>query len=1184
MLNGLSSASSCRSRLFSRVSGIYSPSSYSVKNGLGTIPACLLNSSTLVTLQLAGNSLTGTLAEELSPSLIDITLSDNLLTGSIPDKIQHHSWTKLDLSYNLFAGILKPSFAPVGLNSSIYLRVNHLSGNIPSVFRNAHNVTILDGNLFGCNFKESSLPRHDRGAKNYQCGSNSYNQAAVVFLCCMLVVVLVALFFMLQLQADRSSSARPTMTSSNMRPSIAATARETLFSVVTLSPLTLYRREMAGWVQSCVKALEKSETSFAFFISKTRTTCVRIGIFIACVLLPVFGILTQYYHSYQYEYGWTLSAAFVSGQYCAMILVIFFSVFVSFWVYELMRLSTEVAAKNDTQKHQQKRHDAPNNTTDASASDQRHSLGVFSVTTGEKHESQPTSWLSERFTDHAIWVLIVVCDMIVVAVVNVGFVYLSLNATLTVVTLAEVLLGLFKAFWDRIMFTDIHYAIKLLTRKSNHNTTVYLNKRNVSVAERGVQLQETDRYSSNPNPIHIQTADIENSNGFGTVKTNTTVSDALPSSATHTAHRMKRRSTLNTLGSETMSQAVMAHYQVFIILNNLVLAPSTAIAIFSTDCFYNIIAPPPTVESSYTYRMCDPYKRDVVCRFANFPATHNANYAPPFYYSYQCSSTILRKYSAAFAYMFIITGVVQPLLSLAITSLLKSEWAWRHCPSLLHGVRMVTPRLLHPVTAETEAWAAAVLDASGALSAGSDDNSSTPQQNDDEEAANSSNHQEDKEKGGGATAATVGEDKASGRDGLLLQGVGEEEGRNHLAAGGAALPTNTASSKTAPPASPVGSTIISANRYAVGMVGKISVLLTFGSVFPLLGILIVASIFMDTWYTQFLVGGAVLQARKQGFTHYLKLLHYNCAEFPAFISKNTVWHLCRFTCIFYGFFVVDASGSEVGYERALLPALLMVALPILLFATVRLLRWYHYRTQHMATDFSDRSTEVTDNSGDKSLGSSFRNRSNHSRHSLLRVSFAPDNRASDDTAHSNNESNYPRPSYLAMTSWLGAGHKKNNNRNSPKYLSDADSSRESGSVSLSSLKPSHTTRSTDVSLGDGSIRGTMETEYNDDPLDFDGGEGGHGGEEGNSGQNSSCIHTDTGNTTSDGDEAANNAGVDTDHPAAPHTGGSTTANEKKKTMQNGDGADISTRRGRINTMMIPPSTSGSSKKHGQIEL
>lgn len=212
VLDGLSSATSCRDELLPRLT-----SSYLTRRAVhGTIPSCLFAMPNLTTLHLSGNGLTGSLPADLTvfPAMYDLTLSHNLLTGHIPSAIQRRNWLQLDLSFNRFDGGLNDDFATVKHNFSIYriakrldldlestisifdepgvvgnvsaalyaayapdvsLENNRLSGRIPISVQNLRRVSILGTNMFFCQLDGEDLPENDSGQRNYQCGSSAFD-------------------------------------------------------------------------------------------------------------------------------------------------------------------------------------------------------------------------------------------------------------------------------------------------------------------------------------------------------------------------------------------------------------------------------------------------------------------------------------------------------------------------------------------------------------------------------------------------------------------------------------------------------------------------------------------------------------------------------------------------------------------------------------------------------------------------------------------------------------------------------------------------------------------------------------------------------------------------------------------------------------------------------------------------
>eukprot|EP01038_Epipyxis_sp_PR26KG_P013911 gene13911-18653_t len=179
-LDGLSTASSCRNYILPQIiSNAYTLTNQN-NNYDNTIPLCIFAMKNIQTLHLSGNNLMGSLPNtfEISLTLNDLILSHNTLTGTIPTIIQERIWYNLDLSNNKLTGLLSSNNIPlIKINSSFDVEINRLSGIIPNVIVNAINISVLRGNLFGCDiFTRDMLPTHDPYYNIYDCGSNSFNQ------------------------------------------------------------------------------------------------------------------------------------------------------------------------------------------------------------------------------------------------------------------------------------------------------------------------------------------------------------------------------------------------------------------------------------------------------------------------------------------------------------------------------------------------------------------------------------------------------------------------------------------------------------------------------------------------------------------------------------------------------------------------------------------------------------------------------------------------------------------------------------------------------------------------------------------------------------------------------------------------------------------------------------------------
>ena len=159
ILDGLHSSTSCLDYIFGPSSNI---NTYQAQKILeGNIPACVFTLPNMTTLHMSWNGITGSISSvnSLAVHLVDLSLSNNILTDSIPNSIQERNWTQLDLSNNRLSGTLQSSsFLNLISDSALFLHDNRLSGSIPATIKNTLNISVLTGNLFGCDYERSSLP------------------------------------------------------------------------------------------------------------------------------------------------------------------------------------------------------------------------------------------------------------------------------------------------------------------------------------------------------------------------------------------------------------------------------------------------------------------------------------------------------------------------------------------------------------------------------------------------------------------------------------------------------------------------------------------------------------------------------------------------------------------------------------------------------------------------------------------------------------------------------------------------------------------------------------------------------------------------------------------------------------------------------------------------------------------
>lgn len=219
-MDGLSSNPQCRTFVFSTIMS-KRIRTYFVSLPLtpNTIPPCIFSLPQILSIHLSGNGLVGTIpslnvyggdnndvnisttGSFISQSLIELALSYNRLSGTIPESIQlHGNWKYLDLSYNKLSGKILPDnkwYLNNGALTDLYLEVNRLSDIVPSNLLNLEVVSILRGNLFDCPWSSgvNSLPKNDPIAETYNCGSSLADTVFITWTIIMiLLAVLLAIF------------------------------------------------------------------------------------------------------------------------------------------------------------------------------------------------------------------------------------------------------------------------------------------------------------------------------------------------------------------------------------------------------------------------------------------------------------------------------------------------------------------------------------------------------------------------------------------------------------------------------------------------------------------------------------------------------------------------------------------------------------------------------------------------------------------------------------------------------------------------------------------------------------------------------------------------------------------------------------------------------------------------------
>jgi Leucine-rich repeat (LRR) protein len=271
----------------------------------GTIPSCLLTSSSMTALRLSGNRLHGSLPSSISSSsiqLVNLTLAYNSLTGSIPDWIQRHSFQELDLSNNRLDGTLSSDFMVSAYQSRLGLAVNRLSGDLPSSIieasSNMSSLNVLAGNIFAC--KNDDLPSQDPSADSYSCGSYELYVSSYTWLGFAGSFLLVGIIFYLVAYRYKIVA---THNQFYQRLIAWSTAASKIFD----KPMNKNADISQAWVSRF--QLFPETITFLMLIRFAPQLIFCIGLVLVCIALPTYIGLHSVSSIVTYDYGYVISMA-----------------------------------------------------------------------------------------------------------------------------------------------------------------------------------------------------------------------------------------------------------------------------------------------------------------------------------------------------------------------------------------------------------------------------------------------------------------------------------------------------------------------------------------------------------------------------------------------------------------------------------------------------------------------------------------------------------------------------------------------------------------------------------------------------------------------------------------------------------------------------------------------------------
>jgi hypothetical protein len=552
------------------------------------------------------------------------------------------------------------------------LENNRLSGYLPQHLDLIPTLSILQGNIFNCN-PDKPLPNNDPKKTDYVCGSQQLDQALIFSSGVVLIWVMVFIgVFSLTLSdtvpqlmsrfhvinqmiitrnnflSAPTSASRPSSPPVTVTPSRSEEDNPTPTSVCSSQHWihNLLRWNHFGKIQSVhilTKQLHLNLDSLKIFLSlltMIRKTYLLLGIFIVFIGLPLYFALKFQYSTHQDQYGWYLSAAYISGVIPAVCLIIFYVAVNCVIGYSFVS-SYPLSQSDENKFHESLKGNShhtsttPTDTTSHTFSPMRHNTSAGRLILPEeevrKHSHvSPTitttssSSSSSRYyrlllLQISIYSSVIILNLVVFLSANSLYVYLLLSGSCYLYrTIAKLGISLFALLWNLFVLPVLlSYFTQLIA--STHTTTTN-----------------------------------NNNNTTQTSKNNTTSGPP-----THSRQHG---------GSE------FKWILISMLLCNNILVPGLATALSDASCFDDVFVYENKITAYYSYVFCQIYSLatsttpPICLEYSVFGIS--TSYTPPFYYNYSCASALLTNYIPVFFISYSLITIA-PLITFL---LFQSPW------------------------------------------------------------------------------------------------------------------------------------------------------------------------------------------------------------------------------------------------------------------------------------------------------------------------------------------------------------------------------------------------------------------------------------------------------------------------------------------------------------------------------
>jgi hypothetical protein len=123
------------------------------------------------------------------------------------------------------------------------------------------------------------------------------------------------------------------------------------------------------------------------------------------------------------------------------------------------------------------------------------------------------------------------------------------------------------------------------------------------------------------------------------------------------------------------------------------------------------------------------------------------------------------------------------------------------------------------------------------------------------------------------------------------------------------------------------------DRYVVRVIGLLAVLISFGVVFPPLGVMVALAIISITYFEQLVIGRILCESKRLGYEWYRMKMEIDVKGMGERI-RAAIFPMVMTASLLFGALVFDTIGDEGGFEPALATSLVLVLLPPFVFVSI----------------------------------------------------------------------------------------------------------------------------------------------------------------------------------------------------------------------------------------------------------